>query len=93
MAAAPQGLASRAEDLSRCLSRFYERNLEKRGDDFDAIRALADSEAMLNDHLQRVFEPTLSRLGALGYSGRPRVNGLLNSSISTRRAKSTSPVA
>ena len=60
---------SRVEDLSRCLSRFYDRNLEKRGDDFDAIRALADSEAMLNDHLQRVFEPTLSRLSTLGYPG------------------------
>ena len=32
--------SSRAEDLSRCLSRFYERNLEKRGDDHDALRAL-----------------------------------------------------
>jgi len=34
---------SRSEDLSRCLSRFYERNLEKRGEDFDAQRALASS--------------------------------------------------
>ncbi len=60
---------NRAEDLSRCLSRFYERNLEKRGDDFDAMRALALSEAMLNDHLARVFDPLLSRLGDLGYPG------------------------
>lgn len=60
---------SRAEDLSRCLSRFYERNLEKRGEDFDAQRALANSEAMLNDHLGRVFGPTLQRLGSLGYPG------------------------
>lgn len=60
---------SRAEDLSRCLSRFYERNLEKRGEDFDAQRALADSEVMLNDHLGRVFGPTLQRLAALGYPG------------------------
>ena len=60
---------SRAEDLSRCLSRFYERNLEKRGEDFDAQRALADSEALLNDHLGRVFGPTLQRLAALGYPG------------------------
>jgi hypothetical protein len=66
---------SRAEDLSRCLSRFYERNLEKRGDDFDAIRALAVSEAMLNDHLQRMFAPTLSRLGALGYGTVQRLGG------------------
>lgn len=60
---------SRAEDLSRCLSRFYDRNLEKRGDDHDAIRALAESEAMLNDHLARVFGPTLRRLSELGYPG------------------------
>jgi predicted ATP-dependent endonuclease of OLD family len=72
---------SRAEDLSRCLSRFYERNLEKRGDDFDAIRALADSEAMLNDHLQRVFEPTLSRLGALGYPGLSNPRLLIKSTL------------
>lgn len=37
---------SRTEDLSRCLSRFYDRNLEKRGDDYDAMRALTDSEAL-----------------------------------------------
>jgi predicted ATP-dependent endonuclease of OLD family len=60
---------SRAEDLSRCLSRFYKRNLEKREDDIDAIRALAESEAMLNEHFARVFEPTLRRLGELGYPG------------------------
>ena len=71
----------RAEDLSRCLSRFYERNLEKRGDDFDAIRALADSEAMLNEHLQRVFEPTLSRLGALGYPGLSNPQLLIKSTL------------
>jgi len=60
---------SRAEDLSRCLSRFYERNLEKRGDDHDAMHALAESESQLNDHLARVFEPTLARLSHLGYPG------------------------
>ncbi|MEZ1754575.1 ATP-dependent nuclease [Pseudomonas aeruginosa] len=60
---------SRAEDLSRCLSRFYERNLEKRGHDHSAIQALSNSEALLNDHLSRVFEPTLARLSDLGYPG------------------------
>ena len=60
---------SRAEDLSRCLSRFYKRNLDKREDDIDAIVALTQSESMLNEHLARVFEPTLSRLSALGYPG------------------------
>lgn len=60
---------SRAEDLSHCLSRFYERNLEKCSEDFDAIRALADSESMLNDHLQRVFAPTLTKINSIGYPG------------------------
>lgn len=60
---------SRAEDLSRCLSRFYERNLEKHGNDHNAILALSQSESMLNEHLQRVFEPTLARLSDLGYPG------------------------
>lgn len=60
---------ARSEDLSRCLSRFYERNLEKRGEDHDAQRALSQSEAMLNDHLERVFGPTLERLAQLGYPG------------------------
>lgn len=60
---------SRSEDLSRCLSRFYERNLEKRGEDHDAQRALYQSESLLNDHLERVFGPTLERLADLGYPG------------------------
>lgn len=66
---------NRSEDLSHCLSRFYKRNLEKREEDIDAVRALAASEAMLNEHLARVFEPTLRRLGELGYPGmaNPRV--------------------
>ena len=69
------------EDLSRCLSRFYERNLEKRGDDYDAIRALAESETMLNDHLRRVFEPTLTQLSALGYPGLSNPRLLIKSAL------------
>ncbi|RKI64796.1 ATP-dependent endonuclease [Corallococcus sp. AB049A] len=60
---------SRTEDLSRRLSRFYKRNLEKRENDIDAIRSLEDSQSELNKHLERVFEPTLSRLATLGYPG------------------------
>jgi len=60
---------ARAEDLSRVLSRFYGRNLEKKGDDLDALRALAESEVSLNEHLERVFEPTLRSLAKLGYPG------------------------
>ncbi|CAN7494296.1 ATP-dependent nuclease [Polaromonas sp. LjRoot131] len=60
---------ARSEDLSRCLSRFYERNLEKRGEDYEAQQALSQSETLLNDHLERVFGPTLARLADLGYPG------------------------
>ncbi|AJX95108.1 ATP-dependent nuclease [Burkholderia pseudomallei] len=63
------GGGARSEDLSRCLSRFYERNLEKHEEDYDAQRALYQSEALLNDHLERVFGPTLERLSHLGYPG------------------------
>jgi len=72
---------SRAEDLSRCLSRFYDRNLEQREDDYDAIRALADAESMLNEHLARVFEPTLRRLGDLGYPGLTNPRLLIRSAL------------
>jgi hypothetical protein len=60
---------------------IYERNLEKREDDYDALRALAESEALLNDHLQRVFEPTLSRVAALGYPGLANPRLLIKSAL------------
>jgi predicted ATP-dependent endonuclease of OLD family len=72
---------SRAEELSRCLSRFYARNLEKRANDYDATRALSDSEAMLNEHLARVFAPTLQRLAELGYPGLSNPRLLIKSAL------------
>ena len=62
-------VAGRAEDLSRRLSRFYQRNLEQRGEDHTALKALFDSEEGLNTHLMEVFEPTLKRIATLGYPG------------------------
>jgi predicted ATP-dependent endonuclease of OLD family len=59
----------RAEDLSKCLSRFYKRNLEKREDDHEALSALFDSETQLNEHLKSVFGDMLLKLGDLGYPG------------------------
>lgn len=59
----------RAEDLSKRLSRFYERNLQKHEDDFEVVKALADSEAQLNAHLSAVFSPILESLNQLGYPG------------------------
>lgn len=60
---------SRTEELSRHLSRYYQRNLEQRGDDYNALKALAISEDLLNQHLGQVFEETLGRLSQLGYPG------------------------
>ncbi|EPM55111.1 hypothetical protein A262_18346 [Pseudomonas syringae pv. actinidiae ICMP 19073] len=63
------GSSDRAESLSRRLSRFYHRNLEKRGDDHAALKALDTSEKEVNFHLKEVFSDTLKRLAKLGYPG------------------------
>lgn len=60
---------SRTEELSRHLSRFYKRNLEKRADDYEAMRALSESEKLMNEHLEDVFAETLKSLSKLGYPG------------------------
>lgn len=64
-----QASNARAEDLSKCLSRFYKRNLEKREEDHEALSALFSSETQFNDHLKQVFNHTLKRLKILGYPG------------------------
>lgn len=60
---------SRAEELSRHLSRYYQRNLQRHEEHPNAIRVLAESEALLNEHLSQVFADTLERLAQLGYPG------------------------
>jgi len=71
----------RAEDLSRHLGRFYSRNLKKREDDHDAMRALTESESLLNQHLADVFAPTLTRLSELGYPGLSNPQLLIKSAL------------
>jgi predicted ATP-dependent endonuclease of OLD family len=61
--------SNRAETLSRRLSHFYERNLEKREEDHNTLRELARAEKMLSKHLEAVFEPTLSTIKGIGYPG------------------------
>jgi len=61
--------SGKSEDLSRRLGRFYKKNLDKYDDNFEATRALADSEQRLNEHLAHVFKPTLDTLNKLGYPG------------------------
>ncbi|WP_425431977.1 ATP-dependent nuclease [Halomonas korlensis] len=72
---------SRAEDLSRVLSRFYGRNLEQKGEDIEALSALAASEVSLNEHLERVFEPTLKSLSKLGYPGLSNPRMMIRSAL------------
>jgi predicted ATP-dependent endonuclease of OLD family len=72
---------SRAEDLSHVLSRFYGRNLEQKGEDIEALRALAASEVSLNEHLERVFEPTLKSLSKLGYPGLSNPRMMIRSAL------------
>ncbi|EHN70051.1 ATP-dependent nuclease [Aliivibrio fischeri] len=71
----------RTEELSKRLSRFYDRNLDKIGDDYDALEALSTSEKRLNEHLDRVFSPTLSKLSQLGYPGLSNHRLLIKSSL------------
>ncbi|MGR0188407.1 ATP-dependent nuclease [Azospirillum aestuarii] len=59
----------RSEDLSKRLSRFYQRHLDQRQDDHQALKALFESEVGLDKHLSEVFKDTLKRLKHLGYPG------------------------
>lgn len=86
------GGAGRSEDLSKRLSRFYQRNLEQRPDDHSALKALFDSETSLNKHLMDVFKPTLERIAKLGYPGlhNPRLeitSGLNPATVMSQDAK------
>lgn len=71
---------ARAEDLSKCLSRFYKR-LKQREPNFEALGALADSEAQLNEHLAQVFSPTLTKLSTVGYPGLDNPQLLIRSAL------------
>lgn len=72
---------SRTEELSRHLSRYYSRNLERHNEDYNAIRALAVSEDLLNQHLGQVFAETLRRLEQLGYPGFANPRLLIKSAL------------
>ncbi|MEU6710511.1 AAA family ATPase [Nonomuraea sp. NPDC046802] len=59
----------RAEDLSKKLSSFYRRNLDKYQVNPEALNTLAASEASLNEHFAAVFDSTLNDIRTLGYPG------------------------
>ena len=59
----------RAENLTRRLSRYYERNLTQRSPDIEALGAVAATESALNDHFGREFQDILTKISAIGYPG------------------------
>jgi predicted ATP-dependent endonuclease of OLD family len=91
-ASAGAGGGGRSEDLSKRLSRFYQRNLDQRQDDHQALKALFESEISLDKHLASVFKSTLARVEQLGYPGlhnpRLEIRSALNpASIMTQDAR------
>ena len=59
----------RAENLTRRLSRYYERNLTQRSPDIAALGAVAATESALSDHFGREFQDILTKISAIGYPG------------------------
>ena len=59
----------RAENLTRRLSRYYERNLTQRSPDIEALGAVAATESALNAHFGREFQDILTKISAIGYPG------------------------
>ena len=80
----------RAEDLSRRLSRYYQRNLPKHETDVTALSAIADSEFALNEHFARAFEPMLRSIGELGYPGVTNPGLVIKASFNAQSILSTS---
>lgn len=60
---------ARTQDLSRSLSKFYQRNLNQFETDTGVLQALHASEQNFNEHLRQVFDSTLQSLNTLGYPG------------------------
>lgn len=61
--------AGRNQNISAKFSQYYTNNLEKHATDFDALRAINESEADLTTHFEKVFAPLFESLSALGYPG------------------------
>ena len=67
--------------------------LREIGDDYDALEALSTSETRLNEHLDSVFSPTLSRLSQLGYPGLSNHHLLIKSSLNPTTVLSSNDAA
>ncbi|MFH0175714.1 AAA family ATPase [Streptomyces cacaoi] len=80
----------RAEDLSRRLSRYYQRNLQKFETDLAALSALADSESALNEHFAQAFDSILKSVEHLGYPGGINAGLVVKASFNVQNMLSTS---
>lgn len=73
---------NRGEDLSKRLSRYYRRSLEKSQEDYTALQSLASAVTSLNEHLQRVFRSTFAQLEKLGYPGLTNPHMVIKTTLS-----------
>ncbi|MFF9101595.1 ATP-dependent endonuclease [Streptomyces rubrogriseus] len=80
----------RAEDLSRRLSKYYQRNLQKFEADLGALSAIADSESALNEHFAQAFESILKSIEHLGYPGTTNPSLMVRASFNVQNVLSTS---
>ncbi|WP_212672605.1 ATP-dependent endonuclease [Streptomyces sp. A2-16] len=80
----------RAEDLSRRLSRYYQRNLDKFETDLDALSAIANSESALNEHFAQAFDSILKSIEHLGYPGATNAGLVVKASFNVQNVLSTS---
>ncbi|MEV1026675.1 ATP-dependent endonuclease [Streptomyces sp. NPDC050264] len=80
----------RAEDLSRRLGRYYQRNLEKFETDLEALSAIANSESALNEHFAQAFGSILGSIEHLGYPGASNAGLVVKASFNVQSMLSTS---
>ena len=75
----------RGQSLSKRFSRFYQRNLDQKEDDFETIKMLAKAQDGLDDHFSEVFSETLAKLETLGYPGVENPKILIKSILNADR--------
>lgn len=80
---------SRVEELSSHLGRYYQRNLERHTDNYNVKSVLAESETLLNKHLEQVFSGTLQRLAQLGYPGLTNPRMMIKSALNPAKVMSS----
>ncbi|MGD3112187.1 ATP-dependent nuclease [Streptomyces sp. YGL11-2] len=80
----------RAENLSRRLSKYYQRNLQKFEADLDALSAIANSESALNEHFAQAFDSILKSIEHLGYPGTTNPGLVVRASFNVQNILSTS---